>query len=43
MTKKYRISVYFYQDASDEMIIELVSKSYDIVVRSLTNQKQEIL
>lgn len=38
MNKKYWISVYFNQDVPDGKIKELVSKSYDIVVRSLTKK-----
>jgi predicted DNA-binding protein (MmcQ/YjbR family) len=41
--KKYWISVYFNQDVPDEKIKELVSKSYDIVVKSLTKKEREML
>lgn len=40
MNKKYWISVYFNQDVSDEKIKELVGKSYDIVVNSLTKKER---
>ena len=40
---KYRISVYFNQDVPDEKIKELVSNSYDIVVKSLTKKEREML
>lgn len=40
MNKKYWISVYFNQDVSDEKIKELVGKSYDIVVNSLTKEER---
>ena len=40
MNKKYWISVYFNQDVSDDKIKELVSKSYDIVVKSLTKKER---
>ena len=43
MNKKYWISVYFNQDVPDEKIKELVSKSYDIVVKSLTKKEREML
>lgn len=43
MNKKYWISVYFNQDVPDGKIKELVSKSYDIVVRSLTKKEREML
>ena len=40
MNKKYWISVYFNQDVSDDKIKELVNKSYDIVVKSLTKKER---
>ena len=40
MNKKYWISVYFNQDVSDDKFKELVSKSYDIVVKSLTKKER---
>ena len=40
MNKKYWISVYFNQDESDDKIKELVNKSYDIVVKSLTKKER---
>lgn len=43
MNKKYWISVYFNQDVPDQKIKELVKKSYEIVVRSLTKKEQEKL
>lgn len=43
MNKKYWISVYFNQDVSDAQIKELVRKSYDIVVKSLTKKEQGLL
>ena len=43
MNKKYWISVYFNQDVPDEKIKELVSKSYDIVVKNLTKKEREML
>ena len=43
MNKKYWISVYFNQDVPDEKIKELVRKSYDIVVKSLTKKEREML
>ena len=43
MNKKYWISVYFNQDVPDEKIKELVSKSYDIVVKNLTKKEREAL
>ena len=43
MNKKYWISVYFNEDVSDDKIKELVSKSYDIVVKSLTKKEREML
>nr|MBP9482503.1 MmcQ/YjbR family DNA-binding protein [Parabacteroides sp.] len=43
MNKKYWISVYFNQDVPDEKIKELVSNSYDIVVKSLTKKEREML
>ena len=41
--KKYWISVYFNQEVPDEKIKELVSNSYDIVVKSLTKKEREML
>ena len=41
MNKKHWISVYFNQDIPDKEIKELVKKSYDIVVRSLTKERTE--
>ena len=35
--------VYFNQDVPDEKIKELVSNSYDIVVKSLTKKEREML
>ena len=43
MNKKYWISVYFNEDVSDDKIKELVSKSYNIVVKSLTKKEREML
>ena len=43
MNKKYWISVYFNQDVPDTQIKELVRKSYEIVVKSLTKKEQEML
>ena len=43
MNKKYWISVYFNQDVPDIMIKELVGKSYEIVVRSLSKKEREKL
>ena len=43
MNKKYWISVYFNQDVPDEKIKELISNSYDIVVKSLTKKEREML
>lgn len=43
MNKKHWISVYFNQDIPDKEIKELVKKSYDIVVRSLTKKEREAL
>ena len=40
MNKKYWSSVYFNQDVSDDKIKELVNKSYDIVVKSLTKKER---
>ena len=41
MNKKHWISVYFNQDVPDKEIKELVKKSYDIIVRSLTKKERE--
>ena len=43
MNKKHWISVYFNQDVPDKEIKELVKKSYDIVVKSLTKKEREAL
>ena len=43
MNKKHWISVYFNQDVPDKKIKELVKKSYDIVVKSLTKKERETL
>ncbi len=43
MNKKYWISVYFNQDVDDSKIKELVKKSYDIIVKSLTKKERENL
>lgn len=43
MNKKYWISVYFNQDVPDEKIKELVSRSYELVVGSLTKKEQQLL
>ncbi|RHI10665.1 MmcQ/YjbR family DNA-binding protein [Bacteroides sp. AM16-24] len=43
MNKKYWISVYFNQDVPDAQIKELVRKSYDIVVKSLTKKERGLL
>lgn len=43
MNKKYWMSVYFNKDVSDKMIRELVKKSYDIVVSSLSRKEKEML
>lgn len=43
MNKKYWISIYFNQDVPDIMIKELVGKSYEIVVRSLSKKEREKL
>ncbi|MCF2443380.1 MmcQ/YjbR family DNA-binding protein [Dyadobacter sp. CY345] len=36
MNKKHWISVYFNQDVPDSKILELVTKSYDLIVSGLT-------
>ena len=41
--ENYWISVYFNQDVSDDKIKELVSNSYDIVVKSSTKKEREML
>lgn len=41
--KKYWISVHFNQDVPDDKIRELVKKSYDIVINSLTKKEREKL
>ena len=43
MNKKHWISVYFNQDVPEKKIKELVKKSYDIVVKSLTKKEREAL
>lgn len=43
MNKKYWISVYFNQDVPEDKIRELVRKSYDIVVKSLTKKERTLL
>ena len=43
MNKKYWISVHFNQDVPDNKIKELVKKSYEIVVGSLTKKEREML
>ena len=43
MNIKHWISVYFNQDVPDKEIKELVKKSYDIIVRSLTKKEREAL
>lgn len=43
MNKKYWISIYFNQDVPDEKIKELVSRSYELVVGSLTKKEQQML
>jgi len=43
MNKKHWISVHFNQDVPDKKIKELVKKSYDIVVKSLTKKERETL
>lgn len=43
MNKKHWISVYFNRDVPDNMIMELVRQSYDIVVNSLTRKQREEL
>ena len=43
MNKKHWISVYFNQDVPDKEIKELVKKSYDIIVKSLTKKEREAL
>lgn len=43
MNKKHWISVYFQEDVPDNRIRELVRKSYQLVVGSLTKQEREIL
>jgi predicted DNA-binding protein (MmcQ/YjbR family) len=43
MNKKHWISIYFNQDVPDSKILELVTKSYNLVVRGLTkNQREEL-
>ena len=43
MNKQHWISVYFTQDVPEKKIKELVKKSYDIVVKSLTKKEREML
>ena len=43
MNKKHWISVYFNQDISDSKILELVTKSYHLVVSGLTKNQREQL
>lgn len=43
MNKRHWISVYFNQDVPDAQIKELVRKSYDLVVKSLTKKEREKL
>jgi len=43
MNKKHWISIYFNQDVPDSKILELVTKSYDLVVRGLTKSQREEL
>ena len=43
MNKKYWISVHFNQDVPDQKIKELVKKSYEIVVGSLTKKEREMI
>jgi predicted DNA-binding protein (MmcQ/YjbR family) len=43
MNKKHWISIYFNQDVPDSKILELVNKSYDLVVRGLTKKQREEL
>jgi len=43
MNKKHWISVCFGSDLSDELIRELVGRSYDIVVASLSKKEKELL
>lgn len=43
MNKRHWISIYFNQDVPDSKILELVTKSYDLVVSGLTkNQREEL-
>ena len=41
MNKKHWISIYFNQDVPDSKILELATKSYDLVVRGLTKNQCE--
>ncbi|MEY8686610.1 MmcQ/YjbR family DNA-binding protein [Bacteroides sp. AN502(2024)] len=43
MNKRHWMSVYFNEDVPDKMIRELVKKSYDIVVSSLSKKEKEEL
>jgi predicted DNA-binding protein (MmcQ/YjbR family) len=43
MNKKHWISIYFNQDVPDSKILELVTKSYDLVVKGLTKSQREEL
>lgn len=43
MNKRHWISVHFNQDVPDAQIKELVRKSYDLVVKSLTKKEREKL
>ena len=43
MNKKHWINVYFNQDVPDQTIKELVKRSYDLVVMSLSKKDKETL
>lgn len=43
MNKKHWISIYFNQNVPDSKILELVTKSYGLVVRGLTKSQREEL
>lgn len=43
MNKKHWISVYFNQDITDQQIKALVKKSYELVVKTLTRNEQQML
>ena len=43
MNKKHWISVYFNQDITDQQTKALVKKSYELVVKTLTRNEQQML